>query len=149
MYRCRFTDAITKLQTLETKSIFGRNEVFTVLIGQCYHYNGDFDNALEYLSRAYANNPHMVDGITTLASLYALKDKPNELEKLTCPVGSPAEHTSEYWFIWGQFLASQGKYEKATYFAHKACYLNPRNIEAALLKGLLVCFSASLQVVID
>lgn len=135
MYKCRFTSAISKLQALEAKSIYAKNEVFTVLTAQCFHFNGDFDNALDYMSRAYANNPYLLDGITTLASLYALKDMSRELERLTRPTLSPAEYKSEYWFIWAQYLANQGKYEKATYFAHKACYLNTSNIEAALLKG--------------
>lgn len=135
MFRCKFSDAVNKLQVIETKSQFGNNEIFQVLIGQCLHYNGEHERALQYLSRAYAQNPYMIDGLMTLAALYAIQNKVNDLERLTVPSMSVTEYLSEHWFVWAQLFYVQKKYEKASYFAHKSCFLNVRNIEASLLKG--------------
>lgn len=63
-----------------------------------------------------------------------------ELEKLTQLPMNPSEYTSEHWLLYGFHCYVLKKYDKASYFAHKACYLNPRNIEACLLKGKNVLF---------
>lgn len=135
MFRCKFTDAIGKLQAIETKSQFANNEVFQVLIGQCHYYNGEIEKALTYLTMAYSKNPYLIDGLMTLAALYALKGHIGDLERLTLPAVSVSEYSSEHWFVWAQLFFTQGKYEKASYFAHKACFINPKNVEATLLKG--------------
>lgn len=137
MFKCRFNEATTKIEALQSTSKFARNEVFNVLMGQCYYYNGDNDNALKYLVRAHANNYYMLDGLTSLAAIYAGKNQLDELEKLTMIV-SPSEYMTEHWFVMAQFIFAQGKYEKANYFAHRACVLNQKNIEAGLLKGLII-----------
>lgn len=134
MFRCRFSDATAKLQALQSTSKFATNEVFNVLMGQCHYYNGDIDNALKYFVLAHANNYYMVDGLTSLAGIYAAKNQLDELEKLTMIV-SPSEYMTEHWFVMAQLIFAQGKYEKANYFAHRACVLNLKNIEAGLLKG--------------
>lgn len=134
MFKCRFSDATAKLDALQSTSKFAKNEVFNVLMGQCYYYNGDNDNALKYFVRAHANNYYMIDGITSLAAIYAAKNQLDELEKLTMIV-SPSEYMTEHWFVMAQLIFAQGKYEKANYFAHRACVLNLKNIEAGLLKG--------------
>lgn len=134
MFKCRFSDATARLDTLQSSTKFARNEVFNVLLGQCHYYNGDNDNALKYLVRAHANNYYMIDGLTSLAAIYAAKNQLDELEKLTMIV-SPSEYMTEHWFVMAQLIFAQGKYEKANYFAHRACVLNLKNIEAGLLKG--------------
>lgn len=134
MFKCRFSDATARLDALQSTSKFARNEVFNVLLGQCHYYNGDNDNALKYLVRAHANNYYMIDGLTSLTAIYAAKNQLDELEKLTMIV-SPSEYMTEHWFVMAQLIFAQGKYEKANYFAHRACVLNQKNIEAGLLKG--------------
>lgn len=73
-----------------------------------------------------------------LAAIYAKKGDSAELERLTQLYMIPSEYTSEHWLIFGYHYYVLKKYDKASYFAHKACYLNPRNIEAGLLKGILI-----------
>lgn len=135
MYACRFPEAIESLQAIESKPGIGDNEGILVLIGQCYHYIGNHDTALYYLMRAHNNNAYLIDGLMTLASLYAIKNRLDDLEKLTMPSIGPSEYTAEYWFVLAQHLFSQGKHDKAAYFAEKSCYLKPKNAEANLLKG--------------
>lgn len=134
MYECRFPEAIVALQSIESKPGIGDNEMILVLIGQCYHYIGNHDTALYYLMRAHNSNNHLTDGIMTLAALYAIKNRLDDLEKLTMPANAPTEFSAEYWFVLAQHLFSQGKHDKAAYFAQKSCYLKPKNNEATLLK---------------
>lgn len=135
MYACKFPKAIESLLSIESKPGIGDNEMFLVLIGQCYHYIGNYDIALYYLMRAHHTNKHLTDGLMTLAALYATKDRLDDLERLTRPTIAPAEYSAEYWFVLAQHLFTQGKHDKAAYFAQQSCFLKPKNAEATLLKG--------------
>lgn len=134
IFKCRFSDATAKLESLQITSKFATNEIFNVLMGECHYYNGDNDNALKYLLKANVKNCYMLDGLTSLAAIYAAKNQLDELEKLTMIV-SPLEYMAEHWFVLAQLIFAQGKYEKAKYFAHRAYVLKEKNIEAGLLKG--------------
>lgn len=62
--KCQFTEAISSLETLRLTSPFGNNELITVMLGQCYYYNGEHDIALTHLQRAHANNFYVLDGLS-------------------------------------------------------------------------------------
>lgn len=70
-----------------------------------------------------------------LGAIYAKRGDATELEKLTQFFINPSEYTSDHWLIYGYHYYVMKKYDRASYFAHKACFLNPRNIDACLLKG--------------
>lgn len=70
-----------------------------------------------------------------MGAIYAKKGDSAELEKLTHFYMNASEYSSEHWLIFGYHYYVLKKYDKASYFAHKACYLNQRNVEAGLLKG--------------
>lgn len=61
--KCQFSEAISLLETLRSTSPFGNNELLTVMLGQCYYYNGEHDIALTHLQRAHANNFYILDGL--------------------------------------------------------------------------------------
>lgn len=136
MYACKFTEAIEAFQTIEAKPGIGDTEMIRILIGQCYHYIGNYDSALYYLKRAHNANMNMGEGLMNLAALYGIKNRLDELERLTMPAEMfPDEYTAEYWFVLAQHMYAQGKHDKAAYFAQKSCFMKPRNVEAALLKS--------------
>lgn len=63
--KCQFSEAILILETLRSTSpMFGSNELITVMLGQCYYYNGEHDIALTHLQRAHANNFYILDGLS-------------------------------------------------------------------------------------
>lgn len=70
-----------------------------------------------------------------MAAIHAKRQDAAELEKLTQLFMNTSEYTSEHWLLYGYHYYVMKKHDKASYFAHKACYLNPRNVEAGLLKG--------------
>lgn len=61
--QCKFTEAISQLEDLAATSTFGGNELITLMMGQCYYYNGEHDAALTQLRRAHANNYYMSEGL--------------------------------------------------------------------------------------
>lgn len=73
--KCQFAEAISSLETLRTTSMFGNNELVTVMLGQCYYYNGDHDIALTHLHRAHATNFYILDGLSKLICVYFETDK--------------------------------------------------------------------------
>lgn len=108
----------------------------------CISILRDFHIYSEILFRFLANLSCMKTGI--LGAIYANKGDSVELEKLTQLYMNSAEYTSEHWLIFGFHYYVMKKYDKASYFAHKACYMNPRNVEACLLKGWIFCYSCNL-----
>lgn len=126
----QFLAAIENLKLIETN-----NEMILVLIGQCYHYLGNSEAAVTYLSRAYQINSYLGDGLMTLAAVYGNLNRLEDLEKLTPPNLGLTENTPEYWFILAQYLYCQGKFDKALYFSQKSYNLKPNNTEAAILKA--------------
>lgn len=134
IHTSNYTQAITDLETFQKTSVFGRNEIFDVVIGQCYLHNGDRDIALKYLTRAHGKNIYLQNGLTSLAYIFTSKEDVHSLEKLIANV-QPTEYSAEHWYVVASQHYVQRKYDKATYFAHKACYMNPTNVDAAILNG--------------
>lgn len=132
----KFTEAIQTLRSIESNTALSNYHQLLVLIGECYYHNGEYENAYSYLKRAHSLYPHMKNGIQILAILMAKKKKINDLEKMIAPTSTfPYEYSSEMWFVMAQYLYSTAKYDKAVYFVQKACFLNPKNAEALILKA--------------
>ncbi|GAB0099265.1 anaphase-promoting complex subunit 7 [Sergentomyia squamirostris] len=131
----KYPQAIQILKKLENESLIQDYNKLLVLIGESSYHNGDYNNALTYLKRAHTLHPQSTEGIMILSSLYAKKNKISELEKLITPSASVWEYTTETWFIMAQYLFVTGKYERAAYFAQKACFIDSRNTDAILLKA--------------
>lgn len=132
----KYSEAIQTLSGLESKTALSNYHQLLVTIGECYYHNGEYENAYSYLKRAHNLYPHMKNGIQILAILMAKKKKINDLEKMIAPTSTfPYEYSSEMWFVMAQYLYSTAKYDKAVYFVQKACFLNPKNAEALILKA--------------
>lgn len=135
----KYSEAIQTLRALETNTFLKNYHQLLVLIGECYYHNGQYDNAYSYLSRAHNLCPYMKNGIQILAILLSKRNKINDLEKMIAPTSSfPYEYTSESWFVMAQYLFATGKYDKAVYFVQKSCFLNPKNVEALILKARIL-----------
>ncbi|XP_055642307.1 anaphase-promoting complex subunit 7 [Toxorhynchites rutilus septentrionalis] len=136
MHNRKYPEAITTLRAIESNTALSNYHQLLVLIGECYYHNGEYDNAYAYLKRAHSLYPYMKNGIQILAILMAKKKKINELEKIIAPTSTfPYEYSSEMWFVMAQYLYCTAKYDKAVYFVQKACFLNPKNAEALILKA--------------
>lgn len=135
--QCRkYSEAIQTLRSVESNTSLSNYHQLLVLIGECYYHNGEYENAYTYLKRAHSLYPYMKNGIQILAILMAKKKKVSELEKMIAPMSTfPYEYSSEMWFVMAQYLYSTAKYDKAVYFVQKACFLNPKNAEALILKA--------------
>ncbi|XP_055548576.1 anaphase-promoting complex subunit 7 isoform X1 [Wyeomyia smithii] len=132
----KYSEAVQTLCWIESNTVLSNYHQLLVLIGECYYFNGEYDNAYSYLKRAHNQYPYMKNGIQILAVLITKKKKVNELEKMIAPTSTfPYEYSSEMWFVMAQYLYATTKYDKAVYFVQKACFLNPKNAEALILKA--------------
>jgi len=103
--------------------------------GLAHHWAGEVDQAVSVLSRAASLAPHNLRGMDSLAALYAQTGKIRELESLATRLMGVSEEQPQSWVAMGHFCHLNKKSPKAVYFAHKACLLDTRNVEALLLKG--------------
>lgn len=104
-------------------------------IGLAHHWAGEQELAVRSLSRVASLNPMTMRGMDALAALYAETGRLRELENLSTRLMGICEDQPQPWVAMGYFCHHTKKSPKAVYFAHKACLLDPRNIEALLLKG--------------
>ena len=80
----------------------------------------------------------MQRGLDILAALLTKERKHKELEKLISPSITVSEYGPETWIAMAYYLYATKKNSKAAYFAQKACFLSPRNVEALILKGAIL-----------
>ena len=106
-----------------------------VSIGQCLHYSGDYAQALSTLQAVHGLDPTNLRGMDILASLLAKERKLKELEALATKLMSVTEEAPEPWIATGYHCYAAKKGTRAVYFAHRACMLHHKNVEALLLKG--------------
>lgn len=139
IHTSRYSQAIVELEALQKSSVFAKNELFDVLLGQCHLYNDDNDLALRYLTKAQGKNCYLLNGLSSLAYIYTSRDDIQSLEKLIAHT-PPSEYLSEHWHIVACQHYVSRKYDRATHFATKACHMNPANVDAAILHGNFLYF---------
>ena len=80
-----------------------------------------------------------------LACLLAKEKKLKDLEALAFKLMSVSEDAPEPWVATGYHCYASKKGSRAVYFAHKACMIQPKNVEALLLKGNVLLDMKKLQ----
>jgi len=103
--------------------------------GLAHQWAGNTDQAIISLARAAALAPTNMRGMDSLSALYAETGKVRELESLATRLMGLSEEQPQSWVAMGYYCHLSKKSPRAVYFAHKACLLDPRNVEALLLKG--------------
>ena len=126
--------AVQEMRTLEDGEL--RNSV-GVLVDQglAHHWAGQGEQAVAVLSRAATLDRQLLRGMDSLAALLANLGRTRELETLATRLMGVSEEAPQPWVAMGHFCHLNKKSPRAVYFAHKACLLDTRNVEALLLKG--------------
>ncbi|KAI9590347.1 anaphase-promoting complex subunit 7 isoform X2 [Glossina fuscipes] len=135
MYSRNHLEASKTFQSINDNTKFHQNEHLVTLIGKSLYYYGNSTQAQLYLEMAAMINPHNWDAIMPLSVVYEYNQKLQGLDKLTAQMTNIHEFTSGHWFVMAQSFYAHGMLEKASSFAYKALTLNPRNVEAQLLRG--------------
>lgn len=130
--------SIAAFKQIDLKTHLRDNIEVLVSLGEAYYYNGDFQHAMSVLERAHCSDPLLVRGMDVYAALLAKEKKVKELESLTSHLISINDNVPEPWIAMAYFCYIAKKCTKAVNFAQKACLLNPRHIEALLLKGTVL-----------
>jgi len=103
--------------------------------GLAHHWAGEVEEAVAVLSRAATLDRQLVRGMDSLAALLAGLGRTRELETLATRLMAVSEEAPQPWVAMGHFCHLNKKSPRAVYFAHKACLIDTRNVEALLLKG--------------
>jgi len=135
LYSREYEVAVRELRGLEDRGHVRGSVGVLVDQGLAHHWAGEVDQAVSVLSRAASLAPHNLRGMDSLAALYAQTGKIRELESLATRLMGVSEEQPQSWVAMGHFCHLNKKSPKAVYFAHKACLLDTRNVEALLLKG--------------
>ena len=97
--------------------------------GLAHHWAGEVEEAVAVLTRAATLDRQLVRGMDSLAG------RTRELETLAARLMAVSEEAPQPWVAMGHFCHLNKKSPRAVYFAHKACLIDTRNVEALLLKG--------------
>jgi len=135
LYSRDYEVSAREFRGLEEKGCVRGSVGVLVDLGLAHHWAGDIEQAMVVLSRAASVAPHNMRGMDSLAALYAQTGKTRELESLATRLMGISEEQPQSWVAMGHFCHLIKKSPKAVYFAHKACLLDTRNVEALLLKG--------------
>jgi len=135
LYGREYDVAVRELRGLEDRGYVRGSVGVLVDQGLAHHWAGEVEQAVSVLSRAASLAPHNLRGMDSLAALFAQTGKVRELESLATRLMGVSEEQPQPWVAMGHFCHLNKKSPKAVYFAHKACLLDTRNVEALLLKG--------------
>lgn len=132
-----YSVAVREFRSLEEMSVGGLRANVDLLVDQglAHHWAGEVDLAIRVLSRASSLDRHLLRGMDSLACLLAQEGHTRQLETLSTRLTGVNEESPQSLIALGHFCHLNKKSPRAVYFAHKACQLDTRNVEALLLKG--------------
>jgi len=130
-----YPQAVKEFRLLDERTCLRGFVSLLVEQGRAHYWGGEMDAAERVLHRAASIQPQLLAGMDCLAALLAAQGKVRELEALATRLMGVSEEAPESWVAMGYFSHLNKKGPRAVYFAHKACLLDTRNVEALLLKG--------------
>lgn len=140
-----FTQATTIFCQLDATGCLRDNTDVLVSLGEAYHYSGEHRNAMAVLQKSHAIDPINLKGMDILAAIYAKEKKVKDLENLVTQLMPLSDQATEPWTVIAHLAFAAKKNSRAIYFAQKACTINPRNVEALLVKGNVLLEMKKLQ----
>ncbi|SPP78812.1 anaphase-promoting complex subunit 7 [Drosophila guanche] len=139
LYGCKHLEASRAFQRLNDNTKLRRNEHLLVEIGRCLYYYGNHLQAEQYLSSAVMAYPNNMEAISLLSVVYELNEQSaDEQEKLFTRVTADREFSPAHWFVHGQKMYSDAKYQRGLAFVERCLDMDPRHIEGHLLRGNLL-----------
>nr|XP_023020055.1 anaphase-promoting complex subunit 7 [Leptinotarsa decemlineata] len=132
-----FVNAIKSFKSMDAHGLLKDNTSLLVNMAYCYHYICEDNRAISILQKAIRLDPFLTVGrdlLSTLLAASGTKEHIRALENLV-PTTEMSLWTCEHWVVLGNYNYALKKYDKAAYFGHQACLMNPKNVEAFLLKA--------------
>jgi len=135
LYTRDYKNCVRQCKMLEEKGDLRGCVSVLVTQGRANHWAGEDEQARLVLERAANLDPLLISGMDTLAAVLGKTRRTKELDQLASRLMSISEDRAEPWIALGHYCHLNKNYKRAVYFAHKACLLDARNVEALLLKG--------------
>ncbi|CAB4056281.1 unnamed protein product [Lepeophtheirus salmonis] len=124
--------AFSTLQSIPAKQ---RSPRVNMALGQLYYHAGMERPAIACYKEVLKACPLAIEAAQILMHLGV---KAKEINSLTLDFKCVSEDLPEPWTAMGYYSYLNKKSHRAVYFAHKACMIQSRSIEALLLKGNLL-----------
>jgi len=137
LYSKDFKTCIKECKYLDEKTELQGCVDLLVTQGLAHTWAGEEEQAILVLQRASICDTLLLTGMDTLAALLHKSNKARDLENLTTRLMGVSDEQAESWVALAHYCHLNKNYKRAVYFAHKACTIQPRNVEALLLKGNL------------
>ncbi|XP_049516555.1 anaphase-promoting complex subunit 7-like isoform X3 [Dermacentor silvarum] len=133
-----YSSSVTNFKQLEARPQLAENVEILASLGEAYYHMGDYTSATTTMERVHSLDPHLLRGMDVYAALLAKEKKVKELQSLSSQLMSVNSRSPEPWIVMAYLCYVIKKGNRAIYFAQKACTLNPRHVEALLLKGTVL-----------
>lgn len=130
-----FSGASQAFRLLEERTLLRNEPNLLVHLGRSQYFEGDMTSAGLTLQRVHRFDPNQMAGMDILAAILYKERKAKELEQLATQLMSVSEEAPESWIAMGYYCFLNKKGSRAVYFAHRACMINNRCVEALILKG--------------
>ncbi|XP_033646823.1 anaphase-promoting complex subunit 7-like [Asterias rubens] len=131
-----YAKAVSTFKSLETGSVLRENSSVLCCLAENHFLAGDLANALLVYKRVHSLDPLCLKGMDIYAYLLAREKRMDELMSLSFQLMSVSEQRAEPWIAMGYYYSANAlRTSRAVYFAQKAYQIDPRNVQALLLKG--------------
>ncbi|GAB6028709.1 Anaphase promoting complex subunit 7, variant 2 [Chamberlinius hualienensis] len=138
LYSRDHPQAINLFNILDTKPGLRGNAEILSSLGEAHYLNGDYKLSLIVLRRAHINDPLLCKGMDIYSTLLVKEKQIKDLEQLATQLMETSDNCAEAWIAFGNFTLISKSASKALYYAQKACSIDPRSVEAFLLKGKIM-----------
>ncbi|XP_038061823.1 anaphase-promoting complex subunit 7-like isoform X2 [Patiria miniata] len=131
-----YAKAVSTFKSLESGSVLRENSNVLCCLAENHFLAGDLANAALVYKRVHSLDMLCLRGMDIYAYLLAHEKRTEELMSLASKLMAVSEQRAEPWIAMGYYYANIPlKTSRAVYFAQKAYQIDPRNVQALLLKG--------------
>ncbi|XP_041349110.1 anaphase-promoting complex subunit 7-like isoform X2 [Gigantopelta aegis] len=135
-----YTTAVSTFRNMEKKTCLRDNVQLLNCVGEAMFYDGRYADAMSVFQRVHSLDPLCMKNMDLFAYLLSQECKVSALSQLSQKLMGISESCAEPWIAMGyysmlNFVKSKERSVRAVYFAQKAYTVDPRSIQALLLKA--------------
>ncbi|XP_067683037.1 anaphase-promoting complex subunit 7-like [Haliotis asinina] len=135
-----YSNAVQTFKHMETKTCLKDNVQLLNCVGEARFYDGQYNQAIAVFQRVHALDPLVLKNMDLYAFLLKREKKFKELQGLAQQLMCISDGATEPWVAMGYYslmciTKPKERAARAVYFAQKAYQIDPRSIQALILKG--------------
>ncbi|XP_003740724.1 anaphase-promoting complex subunit 7 [Galendromus occidentalis] len=127
--------ALEAFQSLDTSLQLKESFDVSLMLAKLHYFQGESNKALGAFERAVKADKYQVRGMDLYASLLMREKRSKELEQLSNHLLSLSDSMPETWVALGYLCYNRGKFPRARHMCDKALDMNPKHVNAVILKA--------------